>query len=171
MSHPGRLALVLVALFGLTRPVPAQVVNAPKDSRLVIDNALQLRPAKVVMNMDHDAFSGRLPTGLYYLELILANYRGSNVPLELVAVLHDKGAYLVLNDSAYNRFKRTTTGNPWKRTIADLQRAGVSFELCAYTAYNNNWLNADLLPGVKVDSDVLLRIMYLTQDGYVQIQP
>jgi intracellular sulfur oxidation DsrE/DsrF family protein len=93
------------------------------------------------------------------------------VPLEIVALLHDKGAFMVLSDTAYNRFKHTGTGNPWKAKIAELQKAGISFELCAYTAYNNDWVNADLLPGVKVDSDVLLRLMYLTQDGYVQIQP
>jgi hypothetical protein len=32
-------------------------------------------------------------------------------------------------------------------------------------------VNAELLPGAKVDSDVLLRIIDLTRDGYVQIQP
>jgi hypothetical protein len=32
-------------------------------------------------------------------------------------------------------------------------------------------VNPDLLPGVKVDSDVLLRIIDPTQDGYVPIQP
>ena len=52
-----------------------------------------------------------------------------------------------------------------------MQKTGIAFELCAYTAYNNHWVNADLLPGVKVDSDVLIRLINLTQEGYVQIQP
>ncbi len=39
-------------------------------------------------------------------------------------------------------------GNPWKAKIAELQKAGVTFELCTYTAYNNGWVNADLLPVV-----------------------
>ena len=47
----------------------------------------------------------------------------------------------------------------------------VSFELCSFTAYTNKWVNSDLLPGVKVDNDVLLRLITLTQDGYVQIHP
>jgi intracellular sulfur oxidation DsrE/DsrF family protein len=174
MPRLSRFALVLCAVLAslcLGKPTLGQVVTPPKGTGLVIDNALQLRPAKVMMNMDHDAFSGDLPTGLYYMELILANYKGSNIPLQMVALLHDKGAYLVLNDAAYDRFKHTNTGNPWKEKIAELQKVGIPFELCAYTAYNNKWVNADLLPGVKVDSDVLLRIMYLTQDSYVQIQP
>jgi intracellular sulfur oxidation DsrE/DsrF family protein len=164
-------ALTLIAALAAGNSAAGQVVNPPKNTRLVIDNALAPRPAKVVMNMDHDAFSGKLPTGLYYMELILSNYKGSNVPLEIVALFHDKAAYMLLNDAAYNRFRRTNTGNPYGQKIAELQRAGIPFELCAYTAYNNKWVNADLLPGVKVDSDVLLRLMYLTQDGYVQIQP
>jgi uncharacterized protein len=149
----------------------AQVVTPPKDSGLVIDNVITPRPAKIVMNMDHDAISGALPTGLYYIELFRANYRGSDAPLQIVALFHDKGGYMVLGDAAYNRFRHTRTGNPWKAKIAELQQAGIAFELCAYTAYNNKWVNADLLPGVKVDSDALLRLVNLTQDGYVQIQP
>ncbi len=174
MPRLNRLSLVLCAALvsiSLVNPTLGQVVTPPKGTGLVIDNTLQLRPAKVMLNMDHDAFSGKLPTGLYYMELILSNYKGSDVPLQMVALFHDKGAYMVLNDAAYNRLKHTNTGNPWKAKIAELQEAGIPFELCAYTAYNNKWVNADLLPGVKVDSDVLLRIMYLTQDGYVQIQP
>ena len=89
----------------------------------MIDNALQLRPAKVMLNMDHDAFSGKLPTGLYYMELILSNYKGSDVPIQMVALFHDKGAYMVLNDAAYNGLKHTNTGNPWKAKIAELQKA------------------------------------------------
>ena len=91
----------------------------------MIDNALQLRRAKVMMNMDHDAFYGDLPTGLYYMELILANYKGSDIPLEMVALLHDKGAYMVLNDAAYNRLKHRSTGNTWKVKIVDLQKVGI----------------------------------------------
>ena len=110
MPRLNRFALVLCAALGslcLANPTLSQVVTPPKGTGLVIDNALQLRPAKVMMNMDHDAFSGDLPTGLYYMELILANYNGSNVPLQMVALFHDKGAYMVLNDAAYNRFKHT----------------------------------------------------------------
>jgi len=172
MSDLKEFALILIAaLLAPVGPTQAQDLHPPPGSRLVIDNVVPLHGAKVLMNMDHDAFSGRLPTGLYYMELLLANYQGSNVPLEIVAILHDKGAYLALNDTAYNGYRHTDTGNPWKGTIADLQKAGVAFELCAYTAYNNGWLNADLLPGVKVDNDVLLRLIDLTQQGYVQIQP
>ena len=52
--------------------------------------------AKVIMNLDHEAFSGKLPTGQYYMELLLSNYKGSSAALTIVAPFHDKGAYLVI---------------------------------------------------------------------------
>jgi intracellular sulfur oxidation DsrE/DsrF family protein len=37
---------------------------------------------------------------------------------------------------------------------------------------DNHWRNADLLPGVKVDTGAIIRIVQLVQqEGYVQIQP
>jgi intracellular sulfur oxidation DsrE/DsrF family protein len=162
---------VLPALLLFTAPAAALYVTPPKNSGVVIDNVLPTRAAKVLMNMEHDAISGGVPTGVYYMQLITTEYAANKTPLEMVAIFHDAGGYMVLNDAAYNRFKHVRTGNPWKAAIAALQRQGVSFELCAFTAFNNRWVNADLLPGVKVDNDVLLRIINLVQEGYVQIQP
>lgn len=164
-SMPTMLLLLLVS------PTAAQYVTPPKNSGLVIDIVLPTRPAKVLMNMERNSISGTVPTGIYYMQLITTEYMANKTPLEMVAILHDAGGYMVLNDVAYNRYKHVRTGNPWKGAIAALQRQGVSFELCAFTAFNNRWVNADLLPGVKVDNDVLLRIIDLVQQGYVQIQP
>jgi intracellular sulfur oxidation DsrE/DsrF family protein len=171
LRHATCLGLVVLAALLLASPGAAQFVTPPKDTGLVIDNVLPARPAKVLMNLDHDAYSGKLPTGIYYMELVLSHYQGKDVSLQMTALFHAKGAYLVLNDAAYNRVRHTTTGNPWKQKLAALQQAGVTFELCAFTAYNNGWVNKDLLPGVKVDNDVLLRMIQLVQDGYVAIQP
>ncbi|MBS0640801.1 MAG: DsrE family protein [Proteobacteria bacterium] len=168
-NHAVLPALLLLPF--LAGPAAAQYVTPPKDSGLTIDNVVPTRPAKVVMNMDHNAISGRVPTGIYYMQLIVTEYRANNTPLDMVAIFHDAGGYMVLNDAAYNRYKHARTGNPWKAAIAALQKQGVAFELCAFTAYNKRWVNADLLPGVKVDNDVLLRLINLTQDGFVQIQP
>ena len=169
-----RLALLscaVIASVGSMRSTLGQFVIAPKGTGLVIDNVVEPPAAKVVMNMDHDALSDKLPTGLYYMELILSHYGRTESGVQMVALFHDKGGYMILNDDAFNRFRHTGTGNPWKAKIADLQKAGVAFELCSFTAYNNGWVNADLLPGVKVDNDVLLRLISLSQQGYVQIQP
>jgi intracellular sulfur oxidation DsrE/DsrF family protein len=79
--------------------------------------------------------------------------------------------YILLNDEAYNKARKTTRGNPYKAEIAALQAQGVQFEECGQTARTNGWVNADLLPGVKVDTGATLRLVQLVQDGYVQLQP
>ena len=38
-------------------------------------------------------------------------------------------------------------------------------------AGGHDWVNADLLPGVKVDTGAIGRLIQLVQEGYVQIQP
>lgn len=75
--------------------------------------------------------------------------------------------YMLLNDAAYNKVRKTEKGNPYKEVIADLQKAGVSMEECGQTARNNNWTNADFLPNVGAN----LRITQLVQEGHVQLQP
>ena len=171
MTGSFRRLLPALLLLLAAEPAAAQYVTPPKDTGLVIDTVVPTRPAKVLMNMDHNALSGKVPTGVYYMQLLVNEYGTAKTPLEMVAVFHDAGGYMVLDDAAYNRFRHVRTGNPWKAAVAALQQQGVSFELCAFTAFNNRWVNADLLPGVKVDSDVLLRLIDLTQQGYVQIQP
>jgi uncharacterized protein len=170
MTHNRALALgIALLMFGLAGPTPAQ--NAPAAGELRIDVPVQLRPSRVVFNMDHLAFAGDQSIGLNYMRLMLQNYRASNTPIEIIAVLHGAAGYMLLNDEAYNRNRRTDRGNPYKQIITGLQRDGVQFEECGQTARTNGWGNADLLAGVKVNSGANLRLVYLQQDGWVQIQP
>jgi intracellular sulfur oxidation DsrE/DsrF family protein len=49
-------------------------------------------------------------------------------------------------------------------------KKGVQVELCGATAKANNWSSEDLLPGVKVNTDAMVRLTQLGQEGYVQIK-
>jgi uncharacterized protein len=51
------------------------------------------------------------------------------------------------------------------------RRTGRSWRTRPAVLASTHWVNADLLPGVKVDTDVLIRLINLTQEGYVEIQP
>jgi uncharacterized protein len=159
-------ALLMLALAG---SAPAQ--NAPAASELRIDVPVQLRPSRVVFNMDHLAFAGDQSIGLNYIRLMLQNYRASSTPIEIIAVFHGAAGYMLLNDEAYNRNRRTDRGNPYKEIIIGLQRDDVQFEECGQTARTNGWGNVNLLEGVKVNSGANLRLVQLQQDGWVQIQP
>ena len=76
---------------------------------------------------------------------------------------------MTLNDDAYNAERMVGTGNPYRELVADLQKRGVEIELCGATARVHKWGNADLLPGVKVNTDAMARMSQLAQEGYVQI--
>jgi uncharacterized protein len=170
MTRNRSLALgTALLMLGLAGPAPAQ--NAPAANELRIDVPVQLRPSRVVFNMDHLAFAGDQSIGLNYIRLMLQNYRASNTPIEIIAVFHGAAGYMLLNDEAYSRNRRTDRGNPYKEIIIGLQRDGVQFEECGQTARTNGWGNANLLEGVKVNSGANLRLVQLQQDGWVQIQP
>ena len=160
------LALFLPAIFFAPVAAEPQNKSAPQ-----IDVPVEFKEAKIVFNLDHLAFTGDQLTGLAHMNSILASYKAAKVPVHIVAVFHGLAGYIVLNDAAYNSTRKSWHGNPFKDQIQALQKDGVQFELCVNTAKANGWLNADLLPGVKVNSGANLRIIQLVQDGYVQMHP
>ncbi len=162
---------VAAALLSLALLAPAMATDpAPRDG-LKIDVPVQLKPSKVAFNMDHPAFAGDQSIGLAYMRLMIKNYRNSHTPLEVIAVFHGALGYMLLNDEVYNKVRKSDKGNPYKDAIAALQKEGVQFEECGQTARSNSWVNADLLPDVKVNSGANLRLIQLEQDGYIQIHP
>ena len=161
-------ATLLCLAFAQTSPV--QAADTPAD-QLHIDMPVAMKASKVAFNMDHPTFAGDQSIGLMYMNLMLKNYATAGVPVQIIAVYHSMAGYMLLNDEAYNKARKTTRGNPYKDQIAALQKGGVQFEECGQTARTNGWVNADLLPDVKVDTGANLRLIQLVQDGYVQLQP
>ena len=74
-----------------------------------------------------------------------------------------------MNDEAYNAERIVATGNPCKGFVADLIKRGVQIELCGATAKVHKWGTADLLPGVKVNTDAMARMTQLVQEGFAKI--
>ena len=52
-----------------------------------------------------------------------------------------------------------------------LLKQGVQIEECAVSMKAHSWGNEDLLPGIKVNTGAVIRLIQLTQEGYTQIQP
>jgi intracellular sulfur oxidation DsrE/DsrF family protein len=130
-----------------------------------------LKQAKVVFNMDHAAFSGDTPVGLKHMSLMLERFKQTGSELSMDGVFHGDAGYMLLNDETYNAARKTKTGNPYKELVENLIQQGVQIEECAITMKANMWGNENLLPGVKVNSGALGRIVQLVQEGYVMIQP
>jgi intracellular sulfur oxidation DsrE/DsrF family protein len=157
-------ALALIA-------TPALAQSAPKQPELKIDIDVVLKEAKVVFNLDHLAYAGKEPFGLLYMQLMQERFAADKTKSDVVAVFHGPAGYWALNDKAFDRVRKVRGGNPYAKQIAALQAKGFRFEVCGQTARDNGWVNADLLPGVAVNSGANFRIVQLVQDGFVQIQP
>jgi intracellular sulfur oxidation DsrE/DsrF family protein len=151
-------------------PVYAQagastIVVAP----LHIDIPTKLDRANIVVDYGHAVYLGDALFGLGDINLLAGDVRQWNAKGQVVVVFHGDAAYLTLNDEAYNANRHVATGNPFKKAIGELMHQGVAIELCGATAKGNHWGNANLLPGVKVNVNAMVRVTQLEQQGYTLI--
>lgn len=163
-----RLALALAVALGMGAPLVA--AEAPSDG-IRVDIPVKLAAAKVVFNLDHRAFAGDEPVGLDFLRVMLDGFAAEGTKWQIVTIFHGAAGYMLLDDAKYDQVRNWTGGNPYKAQIRDLMAAGVSIEECAQTMRDFGWSNADLIPGVRVNTGANFRIIELVQDGFVQIQP
>ncbi len=162
-------SVLLVAMLHAEVTYAAEATAAP--STVVVDVPVRLETAKVVFNLDHLAFQGDLPVGVKYMGLFADRTKEQKVPSQIIGVFHGDAGYMLLDDVAYNRVRKVTTGNPLKGLLSALVAKGVQLEECAVTMRGNGWTNDDLLPGVKVNTGAVIRLVQLQQQGFVQIQP
>jgi intracellular sulfur oxidation DsrE/DsrF family protein len=166
------IGIVLFTFFGMTQflfvPGTKDVLAEPV---IHIDIPVNLKKADVVFNMSQVDFSGDVPTGIKYMQLLAARFKEMGIQGRIIEIFHSHAAYLIVNDKAYNAYRLTETGNPYKKLIMTLMDQGVQIEACAVSMRNNGWSNEDLLPGVKVNAGAIGRLIQLVQEGYVQIQP
>ena len=166
------LAVFLFVCFAWGRILLAADVKEEIAERAIhIDIPVKVEKAKVVFNMDHLAFAGDMPVGIKYMHLLANRFKETNMKGQIIGIFHGDAAYMTLNNKSYNAYRAVSTGNPYKELIAGLMNQGVLIEECAVSMKSHNWVNEDLLPGVKVNTGAVIRLIQLTQEGYVQIQP
>jgi len=167
------IATTLVLLpIGLAQPVAAgDDKNSPTDLPIRIDVPVQLEQANVVFNMNHFVMRGDMPVGLRYMDALSKRLAEAGTKGQIIGVFYSQAAHFTLTDKAYNAYRNVASGNPYKEVIANLIKQGVQLEECAVSMENNHWTNDDLLPGVKVNTDAVRRLIQLEQQGFVQIQP
>jgi len=164
-------ATLAAALLAGACVLPAFAAPADTAGEIHIDVPVVLKQAKVVFNMDHAAFGGDVPVGINHMTLMVDRFKHVGTDWKIAAVFHGDAGYMLLNDEAYNTVRKTKTGNPYKAAIENLIGQGVDIEECAVTMKGNKWTNANLLPGVKVNSGADGRIIELVQEGYIMLQP
>lgn len=185
MSKKGLLWVLLgVALSVSFGTAWAKHVNDMQgaDHALHIDVPVKLDQGNVVVDVGHLVMNmGDMPFLLGDINLLANDYKEWGVKGKIIAVFHGDAAFLVLNDAAYNADRRilnddtynagrrVKTGNPYTALMTGLMNQGVQIELCGATAAANHWGNADLLPGVKLDTNAMVRVTQLEQQGYTLI--
>lgn len=136
---------------------------------LHIDIPVKLAEVKTVYSIASLAFEGDLPVPLFHLQLIVNDISDWKAKSRVVAVFHTNAGHVTLHDQAYNADRNIATGNPYKKLVTDLMERGVEVELCGATAKAHGWGNADIIPGIKVNTDAMSRTTQLVQEGFVKI--
>ena len=136
---------------------------------LHIDIPVKMANVRTVYSIGALAFEGDLPASIFHLQLIEGDISDWNAKSEVIAVFHTNAGHVTLHDTSYNADRNIATGNPYRDLVQDLMRRGVQIELCGATAKAHGWGNADLLPGVKVNTDAMARTTQLVQAGFVKI--
>ena len=139
------------------------------EKPLHIDIPVKLSDLKIAFSVAALAFEGDLPASVFHLELITNDVANWNAKNQIIAVFHTNAGHVTLHDQAYNADRLISTGNPYKELVEGLMKRGVQVELCGATAAVHHWGNADLLPGIKVNTDAMARMSQLAQEGFVEI--
>ena len=142
---------------------------SPSEKPLHIDIPVKLTDVKTVFSVGALAFEGDLPASIFHLQLIEGDIADWKAASQVIAVFHTNAGHVTLNDNSYNADRNVATGNPYRNLVVDLMKRGVKVELCGATAKAHKWGNADLLPGIEVNTDAMARTTQLVQQGFVKI--
>jgi len=163
------VVLVVVCCMSFAVARARKVIAEGQDPALRIDVPTKLEKANVVVDFGHLVLNGDAPFALGDINLLATNMHEWNTQGQVVMIFHGDAAFLVLNDETYNQNRHATTGNRFKEALNGLMQKGVQLELCGATAKGNHWGNANLLPGVKVNVNAMVRMTQLEQEGYTLI--
>ncbi len=142
-----------------------------KEFLTMFDINVTLEKSYTVFDMDRLSLDGDLPLGIKYMRFLAKQNRELPGKSGIVAIFHGDACHMVLNDETYNTNRKVSCGNPYKTMVHDLIVGGVGVEICGVTMRNHSWTKDHLLPGIKVNSNGLLRLIQLGHQGYVVIRP
>ncbi len=163
------IAVFLAICLGISTVYTRISIASTQEPALHIDVPTKLEKANVVIDMGHLVFNGDAPSALADIDFLATDMHEWNTKGQVIVVFHGDAAYLVLNDETYNENRHTSSGNRFKEALNGLMRKGVQLELCGATAKANHWGNANLLPGIKVNVNAMVRLTQLEQEGYTLI--
>ena len=140
-----------------------------QQKTLHIDIPVKLTEVKNVFSVASLSFEGDLPGSIFHIQLIMNDIANWNAKSQVVVVFHTNAGHPTLHDQAYNADRNIVSGNPFRKLITDLMERGVQVELCGATAKAHGWGNADVIPGIKINTDAMSRLTQLVQEGFIKI--
>jgi intracellular sulfur oxidation DsrE/DsrF family protein len=140
-----------------------------QENALQIDIPVEIDEFKVVFSIGGLVLEGDMPASLVHMQMIKDDAQVWKAKESVVAVFHTNAGHVTLHDISYNRNRHIATGNPYRGVLSELMERGVRVELCGFTAAGNGWGNADLIPGVRVNTDAMARTTQLVQQGYIKM--
>jgi intracellular sulfur oxidation DsrE/DsrF family protein len=139
------------------------------NTPLHIDLPVELDHVKAVFSVPALSFEGDMPASLFHLGLITDDSEDWGAKADVVVIFHTNAGHVTLDDPAYNADRGIETGNPYKELVTNLMSRGVRVELCGATAKEHHYGNADLIPGIPINTDAMARLTQLVQQGFVKI--
>src|ERR1035437_5431148 len=98
------LRIAVFAGFGLAGLAWAVDGQETKPSSTIhIDIPVTLEKANVVFNLDHLVFTGDLPVGMKYMNLLAKRIKEMGAQDQIIGVVHSEAAYLTLHDRSEER--------------------------------------------------------------------
>lgn len=128
---------------------------------------------KAVFQITKDEMKGGVHKGLFALKKMHEAYVEAGIPrgqIDLRAVYHGDAADHLLTDEAWNRWRKTTGGNPNTQVLSELKRLGVSVELCDSRRTENGWSKQDVHPDVLLAPNAYQRLIDLQSRGYAYVR-
>lgn len=169
-----RHLLTLSSLCALALAPAAMAEPAATSGERPVIDIQEKKAIKVVFQITSgSADADGLNKGLSALEKTFQHYLKIGVApeeLSIHAVIHGDAADSLLTDEAWNRVKKTTTGNPSTALVDALSRHGVHVELCNSRRVINGWEKADIHPGVALVANAFHRLAELQQQGHAYIR-
>jgi intracellular sulfur oxidation DsrE/DsrF family protein len=153
----------------MTTLTPTYPTTTYPNTPLHIDIPVKLDDVKAVFSVAALSFEGDLPALLFHLGLITDDSADWGATSEIVVVFHTNAGHVTLDHPAYNADRGIETGNPYKELVTNLMSRGVQVELCGATAKVHHYGNADLIPGITINTDAMARTTQLVQQGFVKI--
>jgi intracellular sulfur oxidation DsrE/DsrF family protein len=163
------LLLATTSIFSTTITSDVIAQSNVVGPSLHVDIPTKLDKANVVIDVGHAVLNGDMPFALADVGFLAKNFQQWKTMGQIIMIFHGDAAYLILNDDTYDGNRHVATGNPHKAVLNALMASGVQLELCGATAKGNHWGNANLLPGVKVNVNAMVRLTQLEQEGYFMI--